>query len=419
MKVIKKYISAFVMMSALAMGFTSCSDDDFTETIFPDQSEELDPNSATYKFDKWLKQNYLDVYNLDFRYKMQDVGTDMNYNLVPATYQNAQDLALLAKHLWFDVYNDVVGPNFLKEYGPRIIHLIGSPAYDPSTGTITVGLAEGGIKVSLFRVNALDLNSPDQLNEYYFKTMHHEFAHILHQTKTYPAKFNTISVGKYDGSNWQDRQEGVVLSCGFVTTYASSAYREDFAEIIANYIVKTDAQWERFYNLASRGWATPSGDDPNAVYYCYYYYKDNVVDEEQKKYFSDDDLFNEYVTPNGDTINVYSNQVTKEFYRGEAPYTQDADNPGKYFDAKNRPVDESGFLLDERGNKIAIPVTAYKVEDKDGIDGVAALKEKIQIARDWLRDSFGVDLDKLREEVQKRQATFDINELRKQIENVQ
>ena len=419
MKVIKKYISAFVMMSALAMGFTSCSDDDFTETIFPDQSEELDPNSATYKFDKWLKQNYLDVYNLDFRYKMQDVGTDMNYNLVPATYQNAQDLALLAKHLWFDVYNDVVGPNFLKEYGPRIIHLIGSPAYDPSTGTITVGLAEGGIKVSLFRVNALDLNSPDQLNEYYFKTMHHEFAHILHQTKTYPAKFNTISVGKYDGSNWQDRQEGVVLSCGFVTPYASSAYREDFAEIIANYIVKTDAQWERFYNLASRGWATPSGDDPNAVYYCYYYYKDNVVDEEKKQYFSDDDLFNEYVTPNGDTINVYSNQVTKEFYRGEAPYTQDADNPGKYFDAKNRPVDESGFLLDERGNKIAIPVTAYKVEDKDGIDGVAALKEKIQIARDWLRDSFGVDLDKLREEVQKRQATFDINELRKQIENVQ
>ena len=419
MKVIKKYISAFVMMSALAMGFTSCSDDDFTETIFPDQSEELDPTSATYKFDKWLKQTYLDVYNLDFRYKMQDVGTDMNYNLVPATYQNAQDLALLAKHHWFDVYNDVVGPNFLKEYGPRIIHLIGSPAYDPSTGTITVGLAEGGIKVSLFRVNALDLYSPDQLNEYYFKTMHHEFAHILHQTKTYPAKFNTISVGKYDGSNWQDRQEGVVLSCGFVTPYASSAYREDFAEIIANYIVKTDAQWERFYNLASRGWATPSGDDPNAIYYCYYYYKDNVVDEEKKQYFSNDDLFNEYVTPNGDTINVYSNQVTKEFYRGEAPYTQDADNPGKYFDAKNRPVDESGFLLDERGNKIAIPVTAYKVEDKDGIDGVAALKEKIQIARDWLRDSFGVDLDKLREEVQKRQATFDINELRKQIENVQ
>ena len=407
------------MMSALAMGFTSCSDDDFTETIFPDQSEELDPNSATYKFDKWLKQTYLDVYNLDFRYKMQDVGTDMNYNLVPATYQNAQDLALLAKHLWFDVYNDVVGPNFLKEYGPRIIHLIGSPAYDPSTGTITVGLAEGGIKVSLFRVNALDLNSPDQLNEYYFKTMHHEFAHILHQTKTYPAKFNTISVGKYDGSNWQNRQEGVVLSCGFVTTYASSAYREDFAEIIANYIVKTDAQWKRFYELAGRGWATPSGDDPNAEYNCYYYYRNNEIGDDNKEYFSEDYNFVDYVTPTGDTVKVFSNKVTGEFYRGEAPYTQDAENPEKYHDAKNRPVDANGFLLNENGRRIPIPVFAYPVEDKDGIDGVAALKEKIQIARDWLRDSFGVDLDKLREEVQKRQATFDINELRKQIENVQ
>ena len=59
------------------------------------------------------------------------------------------------------------------------------------------------------------------------------------------------------------------------------------------------------------------------------------------------------------------------------------------------------------------------MEDTDGIDGVAALQEKIQIAREWLRESFGVDLDKLREEVQKRQVSYDIVELRKQIDNVQ
>ncbi|MDO4510843.1 MAG: putative zinc-binding metallopeptidase [Bacteroidales bacterium] len=419
MKLINKYISAIVMLSAATMGFTSCSDDKLGETIFPDVQEEVDPTLVTYKFDKWLKENYLDVYNLDFRYKMQDVGTDMNYNLVPATFQKAQDLALLAKYLWFDVYKDVVNPDFLKQYGPRIIHLIGSPAYNPNSGTMILGLAEGGIKVSLFRVNSLDVNSADQLNEYYFKTMHHEFAHILHQTKTYPAKFNTISVGKYDGSNWQDRQEGVVLSMGFVTPYASSAYREDFAEIIANYIVKTDAQWARFYDLASRGWESPSGDDPNAVFYCYYYYPDNVVDEEKKQYFSDDNMFLDYETPDGEVIKVYGNKVTKEYYRGTAPYTQDSKDPSKYTDAKGRAVDASGFLLDSRGKLIPIPVNAYAVEDKDGIDGPAALTEKIQIAREWLHDAFGVDLDKLRDEVQKRQANFDIKELRKQLEDVQ
>ena len=127
----------------------------------------------------------------------------------------------------------------------------------------------------------------------------------------------------------------------------------------------------------------------------------------------------DYVTRNGDTVKVFSNKVTNEFYRGEAPYTQDAENPEKYHDAKNRPVDANGFLLNDKGRRIAIPVFAYPVEDKDGIDGVAALKEKIQISREWLRDSFGVDLDKLREEVQKRQVNYDIVELRKQIDNVQ
>ena len=419
MKLINKYILSALVMGVCTFAFSSCSDEEFTPTIFPDESEEVVPGSATYKFDKWLKQTYLDVYNLDFRYKMQDVGTNMNYNLVPADFRKAQDLALLAEYLWFDVYKDVVNPDFLKMYGPRIIHLIGSPAYNPTSGTMILGLAEGGIKVSLFRVNELDVNNFDQLNEYYFKTMHHEFAHILHQTKTYPAKFNTISVGKYDGSNWQDRQEGVVLSCGFVTNYASSAFREDFAEIIANYIVKTDAQWERFYDLAARGWATPSGDDPNAVYYCYYYYDNNEVGDDNKKYFSEDYKFLDYVTPDGETVKVFGTMVSKEYYRGEAPYTQDPENPEKYLDAKNRPVDVNGFLLNENGRRIPIPVFAYPVEDTDGIDGVAALKEKIQIAREWLRESFGVDLDKLREEVQKRQVSYDIVELRKKIDNVQ
>ena len=379
MKLINKYILSALVMGVCLFAFSSCSDDEFTPTIFPDESEEVVPGSATYKFDKWLKQTYLDVYNLDFRYKMQDVGTNMNYNLVPADFRKAQDLALLAEYLWFDVYKDVVNPEFLKLYGPRIIHLIGSPAYNPSSGTMILGLAEGGIKVSLFRVNELDVNDFDQLNEFYFKTMHHEFSHILHQTKTYPAKFNTISVGKYDGSNWQDRQEGVVLSCGFVTNYASSAFREDFAEIIANYIVKTDAQWERFYELAGRGWATPSGDDPNAVYYCYYYYDNNDVKEENKKFFLDDRMF---------VVETDDKGVEHYYY---------------------------GTKTDKDGNRII----AYKVEDTDGIDGVAALKEKIQIAREWLRESFGVDLDKLREEVQKRQVSYDIVELRKQIDNVQ
>lgn len=88
--------------------------------------------------------------------------------------------------MWLEAYDEATGnPNFLRQYIPKTIHFIGSPAYEDN-GTMVLGTAEGGMKITLYNVN--DIN-PDQidinlLNDYYFQTMHHEFAHILHQTKT-------------------------------------------------------------------------------------------------------------------------------------------------------------------------------------------------------------------------------------------
>ena len=377
MKKIQYYISALLLVAVAAMSLSSCSEDKLGPTIFPDVDETLDPTSYTYKLDKFVKENYLDKYNLTFLYKMPDISTNMNYNLVPATYENSIDLAVLCKHLWFDVYDSVAGEQFLKTYGPRIILLIGSPAYDPYAGTETIGLAEGGIKISLFKVNAMNINDFNMMNEYYFKTMHHEFAHILHQTKTYPSEFNKISVGHYDGTNWQYRGNEVT-SMGFVTNYASSEFREDFAETIANYIVKTDTQWNRILELAQRGYATSASDDDfTAVYYSYYYYPDN--DNTQDLVYCEE-RFVVTVTEEDGTVNKY--------YRNDR---------------------------DPQGNRIVV----YDVEDKDGIDGAEAILKKVQIARDWLKNEWGVDLDALRQEVQERQATYNIVELRKQVTEIQ
>ena len=366
-----------MLVAVAAMSLSSCSEDKLGPTIFPDVDERLDPTSYTYQLDKFLRENYLEKYNLTFLYKMPDVSTNMNYNLVPATYENSVDLAVLCKYLWFDVYDKVAGADFLKSYGPRIILLIGSPAYNPTSGTEIVGLAEGGIKVSLFKVNAMRINDFNMMNEYYFKTMHHEFAHILHQTKTYPNEFNTISIGHYDSNNWQDRSEGQVASLGFVTPYASSEFREDFAETIANYIVKTDAQWNHILDMASRGWASGDEDDVTSQFYCYYYYPDNDATQ--------------------DLVYVDEYNVVIE--------TDEEGNVHKYW--RN--------FRDPEGNRIVV----YDVEDNDKIDGAEAILKKVQIARTWLKDSWGVDLDELRNEVQTRQASYNINELRKLVYDIQ
>jgi len=377
MKKIKYFISALLLVAVTAMTFSSCSEDKLGPTIFPDVDETLDPNSYTYKLDKFLKVNYLDKYNLKFLYKMPDISTNMNYNLVPAEYNNAIDLAVLCKHLWFDVYDKVAGEDFLKTYGPRIILLIGSPAINPNSGSEIVGLAEGGIKISLFKVNSMNISDFEQMNELYFHTMHHEFSHILHQTKTYPTEFNTISVGRYDANNWQYRGNEVT-SLGFVTPYGSSEYREDFAETIACFIVYTDTQWNRLMELARRGYATSASDDDlDAVYYSYYYYPDN--DAEQDLVYVDE-RFVVVVTDEDGTVHKY--------WRN------------------NR---------DKDGNRIVV----YDVIDNDGINGEEAILQKVQIARQWFRDAWNIDLDSLRSEVQTRQATYDINQLRLMVSDIQ
>jgi len=285
------------------VGFYSCREEDNfdKESVFVDVPE-LNPGDYTYEFDKWLEDTYLTPYNLQFRYKMQDVGTDMYYNLVPTTLEKSKQMAILVKYLWFDVYSEVVDPDFLKAYGPRIIHLIGSAASNPSLGIEILGLAEGGLKVSLFKCNNLNYRDIEQMNEYYFKTMHHEFAHILHQQRTYPKEFEAYTAGFYDPAGWQERTDSQAASLGCASPYGSSQPREDFVEIIANFIVKTDAWWDNLYAMAAK--------------------------------------------------------------------------PG---------IDVSGQTVD------------------DPIDGEAVLKTKIEICRKWLKNSWGIDMDALRAEVQERQ----------------
>lgn len=248
----KKPFLKILLLSIFSITLFSCAkEDEFGASIF-DTTDTLNVNSASYEFDVWLRDAYLIPYNLDFRYKMQDVGSDQDYNLVPTSFVKAQQMAKLVKYLWFDVYGKIVSPEFLKENGPRIIHLIGSPAYNPVSGTILLGTAEGGLKVTLYRCNELDPANVDMLNEYYFKTMHHEFAHILHQKRNYPVEFGLISQGKYNPLGWQERTESEAASLGFVSPYAGSQNREDFVEIIANYLVKTDAQWDNILQMASQ-----------------------------------------------------------------------------------------------------------------------------------------------------------------------
>ncbi len=243
-----KKIYHFLAVALLLAGMTACEKDTFTDSIFVDPVE--DTTTYTREFDQWLHRYFTEPYNVEFVYKLDDNGTDASYNIVPVSLGKADTLAHLALYLWYDVYDSIVGPDFLPVYGPKKIKLIGSAMINAAQGTEKLGYAEGGIQITLLKINQMETNNINQLNEYIFKTMHHEFAHILHQQKAYPTEYGLINPSDYNPSRWQDRTDAEAWTLGFVSAYGSSQTREDFVEVIANYIVKSDAEWQNMLDKA-------------------------------------------------------------------------------------------------------------------------------------------------------------------------
>ena len=202
-----KYLGMGLLLMA-ATTFTGCNEDDLNpNSIFSEETTEKN------EFDLWLLENYVKPYNISFQYRYFDKETDQNYNVIPADFEKSKAIAKLVQFLWLDVYNDLMDGDktFIRTYTPRVIQLIGSYQYN-SQGSIVMGTAEQGMKVMLYGINDIDLDvpyanvddpyrsqfeKPFDLNANYFHTMHHEFCHVLTQTKDYPKDFQTISAGAY------------------------------------------------------------------------------------------------------------------------------------------------------------------------------------------------------------------------------
>ncbi len=356
---------SILMIAAVAMvSFTlgSCSDDKLGASIFDTVDHPLDKSLYTFPLDTFVKVNFQEPYNVRYMYKMQDIGlssSDLQKNLTPCSYDKSVDLATLAKYLWFDIYKELANQHeiFLKKYSPRIIHIIGSKSLNVSQGTETLGVAEGGLKISLYNANNLSVDDIDMMNEYFFKTMHHEFGHILDQTISRPVLFNLLSNGQYDASGWTNTPDSVAAGRGFVSPYASSMAREDWVEVLANYVTRDTLSWNILLGSAEYEW--------------------EEIDIESES------AYRKLITPgcNLDTIGYYK-----------------ADKSGNGDNKVYRRVcvrNAAGNVeKDDNGNPIWV--------HKSGIDGRSLILTKLDMVRAWLSNSYGISIDAMRKMVQQR-----------------
>lgn len=249
----KKYIFT-ILAAASVMMLASCQEDTLAE-----QSVITIDKVVTTEFDEWLEENFVNPYNIQFKYRYEEIEADYNYYTIPAYYDMAVKMAHLVKHLCLEAYDEAGGIGFTRRYFPKLIFLIGEWEYK-NNGTYILGTAEGGRKITLAGANYLDssIGSARLLNQRYFKTVHHEFTHILNQTMSLPTDYQFITGNDYVGGEWSNAPYNAgYLKRGFISSYAQESYTEDFAEMLAMYVCYDNDQWDE--------WLTEAGDGAELI----------------------------------------------------------------------------------------------------------------------------------------------------------
>lgn len=231
------------------------------------KEDKLDPNSVFVDstipknaLDNYLYNNYTQPYNVEILYKYVDRESDLAYRLVPAPFESSIRLSKLMTYLVMEPYSEVTGSKqFLKANFPKVFTYTGSAPIQ-TNGVIILGTAESGTKVSLY--NLLELNettgkNPAFLTGRFFKTVHHEFQHILNQNRPYPSNFKEITGTSYVEDDWNVKYPnnatgiGQAIAAGFISPYASKADTEDFAELYSFYVTRSQADFDAMLNVAN------------------------------------------------------------------------------------------------------------------------------------------------------------------------
>ncbi len=235
-----KYTLKYLFFISVVM-LVSCEEDKLGPSVF-DTSD----TALINEVDRYIDSVYTSPYNVEIIYRWKESETDMSYNLVPSYLSKVQPLMHVIDTTYVQPYNKIGGNDFLKVNIPKQFLLIGSPGINASNGTEVLGTAEGGVKILLYKTNQFDRSKPETYEDI-LHTIHHEFAHILHQKKQYDETFKKITPNDYT-STWYNVTDSTANNKGFITTYAMASIDEDFAEMTGIMLLNSNQSWNEMIN---------------------------------------------------------------------------------------------------------------------------------------------------------------------------
>lgn len=249
MKLIK---SGFAMLAA-SMLFVNCTKEDPLPPL--DDISGLGGDTwVPTAIDNWIYSNYTRPFNIAVKYKWDMSEVDLNRTLVPPKEEQIIPVMGAIKNVWVDTYVSEADSLFFKIIAPKFFVLVGSPAYN-GDGSIKLGTAEGGRKVVLYNINDFRINGMPGYNANtdtagvieMFRTIQHEFAHILDQNVRVPVSFSANSANSYT-TDWLNVSPAEARDNGFITPYSNSGRDDDWAEMVAFLLINGQEYFDAYVN---------------------------------------------------------------------------------------------------------------------------------------------------------------------------
>lgn len=247
---IKTYHSAYYLLYGVvlfgSLSLTSCKKED----KLPMERIE---NLGGYKpegnptIDAWIKKNLTNPFNVNVKYQYDPFEIDYTKNTAPAKQEFVIPVMEMVEYSMIRPYLAVSDSTFVKQIIPKLWVLVGSGQYNDD-GTVVLGQAEGANKITIMDINEF-ARTPAFVGKNTY-TVHHETAHILHQTKIYSPLFKYVNPGLYT-TTWFNVTEANAHYNGFVRNYALSSPDEDFVETIAFLLTKGQIEYDKLVANAS------------------------------------------------------------------------------------------------------------------------------------------------------------------------
>ncbi|MCI0751216.1 MAG: putative zinc-binding metallopeptidase [Flammeovirgaceae bacterium] len=229
-----KRTTAHILILLTLIAFIAC----YEEEKLNVPMEEVTPSTDT--IDQYIQENFIDRYGVAVRYKFVDRYVDQTKRVSPPSREVVIPMLEFLNEFWIDPYISVPnGGQFFRTHVPAEVVFIGSSIFNED-GTITLGTADAGARITLTEVNDIDIANQDWVFRQ-LGTIYHEFAHIVHQRYNLPSNFQQISPDGYTSAgSWYNLSEEEALQRGFVSPYGTSSFNEDFAETVAFFLYDPD-----------------------------------------------------------------------------------------------------------------------------------------------------------------------------------